>query len=80
MINLNFKSVELLLIFLYIFFSFQLYAPLNIFIALVGVIIWSDHDEIHLSADGDATLTNFLHYRRERLAQDHPNDNAQLIT
>ncbi|GIX84720.1 disintegrin and metalloproteinase domain-containing protein 19 [Caerostris extrusa] len=57
-----------------------LYSPLNIFIALVGVIIWSDHDEIKLSPDGDATLTNFLHYRRERLAQEHPNDNAQLIT
>ncbi|CAL1269797.1 unnamed protein product [Larinioides sclopetarius] len=57
-----------------------LYSPLNIFIALVGVIVWSDHDEIKLSPDGDATLTNFLHYRRERLAQEHPNDNAQLIT
>ncbi|XP_015909996.1 zinc metalloproteinase-disintegrin-like MTP8 [Parasteatoda tepidariorum] len=57
-----------------------LYAPLNIFIALVGVIVWSDHDEIKLSSDGDATLANFLHYRRERLAQEHPNDNAQLIT
>lgn len=57
-----------------------LYAPLNIFIALVGVIIWSDHDEIKLSTDGDATLTNFLHYRKEKLAQEHPNDNAQLIT
>ncbi|GFY75041.1 disintegrin and metalloproteinase domain-containing protein 12 [Trichonephila inaurata madagascariensis] len=57
-----------------------LYSPLNIFIALVGVIVWSEHDEIKLSPDGDATLTNFLHYRRERLAQEHPNDNAQLIT
>lgn len=46
----------------------------------MGVIVWSDHDEIHLSGDGDATLTNFLHYRRGRLAQEHPNDNAQLIT
>ncbi|XP_035208976.1 disintegrin and metalloproteinase domain-containing protein 12-like isoform X3 [Stegodyphus dumicola] len=57
-----------------------LYSPLNVYIALVGVIVWSDHDEIKLSPDGDATLTNFLHYRRERLAQEHPNDNAQLIT
>jgi len=36
--------------------------------------------EITLSTDGDQTLTNFLHYRRERLIPQHPNDNAQLIT
>ncbi|XP_076367803.1 disintegrin and metalloproteinase domain-containing protein 12-like [Tachypleus tridentatus] len=57
-----------------------LYLPLNIYIALVGVIVWSEHDEIALSSDGDTTLTNFLHYRRERLVRDHPNDNAQLVT
>ncbi|KAL3182995.1 hypothetical protein MRX96_006788 [Rhipicephalus microplus] len=57
-----------------------LYAPLNIFIALVGVIVWTEHDEIVMSSDGDATLTKFLQYRRERLAREHPNDNAQLIT
>lgn len=57
-----------------------LYAPLNIFIALVGVIVWTDHDEIVVSPDGDATLTSFLQYRRDRLAREHPNDNAQLIT
>ncbi|KAH8019763.1 hypothetical protein HPB51_021798 [Rhipicephalus microplus] len=58
----------------------RLYAPLNIFIALVGVIVWTEHDEIVMSSDGDATLTKFLQYRRERLAREHPNDNAQLIT
>ncbi|RWR99648.1 disintegrin and metalloproteinase domain-containing protein 28-like isoform X2, partial [Dinothrombium tinctorium] len=57
-----------------------LYNQLNIFVALVGVVIWSDHDEIQLSVDGDKTLNNFLHYRRERLVPQHPNDNAQLIT
>nr|WDU65915.1 putative metalloprotease Tcis_Metallo_1 [Tityus cisandinus] len=57
-----------------------LYTPLNIFIALVGVITWTEKDPISMSPDGDATLTNFLHYRRERLAREHPNDNAQLIT
>ena len=60
--------------------SFQLYAPLNIFIALVGVVIWTENDEINFSSNGDATLTNFLHYRREKLVKDHPNDNAQLLT
>ncbi|KAG8185847.1 hypothetical protein JTE90_004389 [Oedothorax gibbosus] len=57
-----------------------LYSPLNIFIALVGTIVWTEYDEIKLAPDGDSTLTNFLHYRRERLALEHPNDNAQLIT
>lgn len=59
---------------------FQLYMPLNIFIALVGVQVWSDADEIALSPNGDTTLSNFLRYRREKLVQDMPNDNAQLLT
>ncbi|XP_066246766.1 disintegrin and metalloproteinase domain-containing protein 9 isoform X2 [Euwallacea similis] len=57
-----------------------LYSPLNIFIALVGVVIWSEHDEITFSANGDTTLSSFLHYRKEKLILDHPNDNAQLLT
>lgn len=59
---------------------FQLYAPLNIFIALIGVVIWTEYDEINFDPDGDKTLTNFLHYRRETLIKDVPNDNAQLLT
>ncbi|CAG9763797.1 unnamed protein product [Ceutorhynchus assimilis] len=58
----------------------SLYAPLNIFIALVGVVVWTEQDEINFSEDGDKTLTNFLHYRREKLIKQHPNDNAQLLT
>ena len=58
----------------------SLYSPLNIYIALVGVVVWTEYDEITLSTKGDDTLTNFLHYRRERLVKDHPNDNAQLLT
>lgn len=58
----------------------SLYSPLNIFVALVGVVVWTESDEIKLSANGDDTLTHFLHYRRERLVRDHPNDNAQLLT
>ncbi|CAG9821991.1 unnamed protein product, partial [Phaedon cochleariae] len=57
-----------------------LYSPLNIFIALVGVVIWTENDEIVFSTNGDITLTNFLHYRREKLIKVHPNDNAQLLT
>nr|XP_003701399.1 PREDICTED: disintegrin and metalloproteinase domain-containing protein 12 [Megachile rotundata] len=57
-----------------------LYMPLNIFVALVGVQVWTDTDEITLSPNGDTTLSNFLRYRREKLVQDMPNDNAQLLT
>jgi hypothetical protein len=57
-----------------------LYQPFNIFVALVGVVVWTEMDEITISSNGDETLSSFLLYRRERLLQDHPNDNAQLLT
>ncbi|XP_043237153.1 platelet binding protein GspB-like [Amphibalanus amphitrite] len=58
----------------------SIFAPLDIFVALVGVDVWSEGDQITLSANADDTLTNFLFYRRERLASEIPSDNAQLIT
>lgn len=64
----------------YLFLYFQLYVPLNIFIALVGVVVWTEQNEIELSRNGDNTLTNFLSYRRKTLVHEHPNDNAQLLT
>lgn len=54
--------------------------PLNIFIALVGVVVWNENNEVELSSDGDKTLKNFLNYRRKILVKEHPNDNAQLLT
>lgn len=56
------------------------YRQLNIFVTLVGVVVWTDKDEIRLSEDGDATLTNFLKYRNEKLLPKYHHDNAQLIT
>lgn len=61
-------------------FLLQLYVPLNIFVALVGVVVWTEKNEIELTNDGDKTLKNFLNYRRKVLIKDHPNDNAQLLT
>ncbi|XP_075986793.1 uncharacterized protein LOC142983687 [Anticarsia gemmatalis] len=58
----------------------SVYSPLNIFIALVGVVVWNESDEIDLEEDGDRTLTNFLGYRKSTLVRDLPNDNAQLLT
>ncbi|KAH8318043.1 hypothetical protein KR074_003564, partial [Drosophila pseudoananassae] len=57
-----------------------LYVPLNIFVALVGVVIWNESNEIEFSSDGDVTLRNFLNYRSNKLVVEHPNDNAQLLT
>lgn len=56
------------------------YSPLNIFIALVGVVIWTERDEIQLVANANETLKNFMEYRRHTLLADIPNDNAHLIT
>ncbi|XP_059609961.1 disintegrin and metalloproteinase domain-containing protein 12 [Phlebotomus argentipes] len=57
-----------------------LYMPLNIFIALIGVVVWTDTNEVELTSDGDKTLKNFLYYRKKVLVQKFPNDNAQLLT
>lgn len=61
-------------------YSFQLYVPLNIFVALVDVVVWTERNEIELSTDADETLKKFLAYRRRVLSRNHPNDNAQLLT
>ncbi|XP_065351204.1 disintegrin and metalloproteinase domain-containing protein 12 [Cloeon dipterum] len=57
-----------------------LYSPLNIYIALIGIVIWTERDEIKINNNGDETLSAFLHYRRVTLVKEHPNDNAQLLT
>ncbi|XP_062703176.1 zinc metalloproteinase-disintegrin-like EoMP06 isoform X2 [Aedes albopictus] len=58
----------------------MLFNQLNIFIALTGVVVWDQHDHIHVSDRADDTLNNFLQYRRKELLRSHPNDHAQLLT
>ncbi|CAH0721235.1 unnamed protein product, partial [Brenthis ino] len=58
----------------------SVYAPLNIFISLVGVVVWSERDEIQVERNSSKTLRHFLDYRRNRLVHDIPNDNAHLLT
>uniref|UniRef100_A0A2H1WTQ7 SFRICE_027561 n=1 Tax=Spodoptera frugiperda TaxID=7108 RepID=A0A2H1WTQ7_SPOFR len=58
----------------------NVYTPLNVFIALVGVVVWTEGDQIDLEENGDRTLNNFLTYRKSVLVRDIPNDNAQLLT
>ncbi|XP_039444708.1 disintegrin and metalloproteinase domain-containing protein 33-like [Culex pipiens pallens] len=57
-----------------------IYRPLNIYIVLVGVVIWTEQDEIEMSSDSKKTLDNFLRYRRDTLLQSIPHDNAHLLT
>ncbi|XP_034488304.1 zinc metalloproteinase-disintegrin-like MTP8 [Drosophila innubila] len=56
------------------------YMPLNIFVALVGVVIWNESNEIGISDNSTVTLRNFLNYRSTKLVLEHANDNAQLLT
>ncbi|XP_055617685.1 zinc metalloproteinase-disintegrin-like EoMP06 [Toxorhynchites rutilus septentrionalis] len=58
----------------------MLFNPLNIFIALNGVVVWDQFDHIQVSRRADDTLNNFLQYRRKELLRKHPNDHAQLLT
>ncbi|XP_053673456.1 disintegrin and metalloproteinase domain-containing protein 12-like [Anopheles nili] len=58
----------------------ELYRPLNIYIALVGVVLWNTRDNIVISTDSKQTLTSFLAYRRDQLLRQIPNDNAHLLT
>ena len=57
-----------------------MYAPLNIFVVLVGVVVWNERDEIELVKNNQGTLGNFLKYRKDKILHIIPNDNAQLIT
>jgi len=58
----------------------QLYRPLNMYVALVGVEIWIERDKIEIVNNADTTMNNFLEYRRNHISPKHRNDNAQLIT
>lgn len=57
-----------------------LYVPLNVFVALTGVVVWTEKDEFEITNEAEAALQQFASYRREQLLKNHPNDNAQLLT
>ena len=58
----------------------QLYTPLNIHIALVGIEVWTETNKIEVTQDAERTMNNFMDYRRKHINPHHKNDNAQLIT
>lgn len=57
-----------------------LYVPLNVFVALTGVEVWSEKDEFEITTEAEVTLLAFAAYRREKLLPKQNNDNAQLLT
>uniref|UniRef100_A0A8C8M549 Uncharacterized protein n=1 Tax=Oncorhynchus tshawytscha TaxID=74940 RepID=A0A8C8M549_ONCTS len=58
----------------------MVYKPLNTFIALVGLEVWSDSDKISVTAPAGATLDAFTTWRNNDLVKTKPHDNAHLIS
>ncbi|KAG8574393.1 hypothetical protein GDO81_009164 [Engystomops pustulosus] len=58
----------------------QVYKPLNIFVALTGVEIWSNGNLIEVNRSAKSNLNRFSSWRNKDLLKRKPNDNAQLLT
>lgn len=56
------------------------YKPLNIRIALISLVTWSETDQIRITSNGSNTLKEFANYSRLVLRKTNPYDNAQLLT
>nr|Q10749.3 RecName: Full=Snake venom metalloproteinase-disintegrin-like mocarhagin; Short=MOC; Short=Mocarhagin-1; Short=SVMP; AltName: Full=Zinc metalloproteinase mocarhagin; Flags: Precursor [Naja mossambica]AAM51550.1 mocarhagin 1 [Naja mossambica] len=57
-----------------------MYRRLNFHIALIGLEIWSNGNEINVQSDVQATLDLFGEWRENKLLPRKRNDNAQLLT
>uniref|UniRef100_H3CL06 ADAM metallopeptidase domain 15 n=1 Tax=Tetraodon nigroviridis TaxID=99883 RepID=H3CL06_TETNG len=55
------------------------YRPLNVRVALTGLEIWSERDQISVEKNPSSTLNNFLEWRSRDLLPRFRHDNAQLI-
>lgn len=59
----------------------QLYQPINVYMALVGMETWTTGSLITVNqSDSFQTLTNFALYRKSQINPLHRNDNGQLLT
>ena len=59
----------------------QIYQPLNIFLVLVGVEVWTASDKIKVNgSDKSGTLDAWNAYRMQQINPYHYNDNGVLIT
>ncbi|XP_036453740.1 disintegrin and metalloproteinase domain-containing protein 28 isoform X1 [Colossoma macropomum] len=56
------------------------YKPVNTFIALIGLEIWTDSDKIVVTAPAGETLDKFTSWRNDVLIKRQRHDNAHLIT
>ncbi|KAM4690022.1 disintegrin and metalloproteinase domain-containing protein 15 isoform 2-T2 [Rhinophrynus dorsalis] len=56
------------------------YRALNVRVALVGVEVWNQKDQILVSTDPAETLNRFLSWREKKLLPRVAHDNAQLLT
>lgn len=59
--------------------AFQAYKPLKTFIALVGLEIWSNGDQISVTPPAGANLDAFMKWRNNELLKRKKHDNAHLI-
>lgn len=57
----------------------QAYKPLRTFVALVGLEIWSNGDQISVTPPAGANLDAFMKWRNTELLQRKKHDNAHLI-
>lgn len=53
---------------------------LNIYVALVDVVVWTGTNEIEYTRNASVLLRNFEKYRNDVLLKSQPNDNAQLLS
>ncbi|KAM4617097.1 disintegrin and metalloproteinase domain-containing protein 28 [Polymixia lowei] len=58
----------------------MVYKPLNTFIALVGLEVWSNRDLISVTAPAGSTLDAFTNWRNSELVKKRKHDNAHLIS
>uniref|UniRef100_A0A663MEW1 ADAM metallopeptidase domain 28 n=1 Tax=Athene cunicularia TaxID=194338 RepID=A0A663MEW1_ATHCN len=58
----------------------KVYKAINIYVALIGLEIWTDGDKCLLSSAAGFTLDSFSKWRLSDLLKRKRNDNAQLIT
>uniref|UniRef100_A0A671W5N3 ADAM metallopeptidase domain 28 n=1 Tax=Sparus aurata TaxID=8175 RepID=A0A671W5N3_SPAAU len=62
------------------FVSLQAYKPLRTFVALVGLEIWSNSDQITVTPPAGANLDAFMKWRNSVLVKRTKHDNAHLIS
>ncbi|KAM3924700.1 zinc metalloproteinase-disintegrin-like VLAIP-B [Leptodactylus fuscus] len=58
----------------------QVYKPLNIFVALTGLEIWSNGDQFEVVRNAGVDLGRFSEWRQKTLLPRKPHDNAQFLT